>query len=56
MAMTLSSHNLPTDRAREMFKSSRDAESRLVSILKRLESFGFEIFVGDVEQEVPRHF
>jgi len=52
VAMTLSSHNLPTDRARETFKSSKDAESRLVSILNRLGSFGFEIFVGGVEQEV----
>jgi len=30
----LSSHNLPTDRAKELFKPSKKAESLLASILK----------------------
>ena len=37
VALTLSSHYMPTDRARELFKHSKDAGSLLVSILKNKE-------------------
>jgi len=40
------SHNLPTDRARELFNPSKNEESLLVSILKYPGTFGFEIFWG----------
>ena len=32
VAMTLSSHNLPTDRARDLYQASTDSGSLLVSI------------------------
>jgi len=32
VALTLSSHNLPSDRARELFKSSNEEESLLATI------------------------
>jgi len=44
VAWTLSSHNLPYDRARELFKPSEEAESLLASILKNPGTFGFEFF------------
>ena len=44
VAWTLSSHNLPYDRARELFKPFEEAESLLASILKNPGTFGFEFF------------
>jgi len=41
-------NNSPGDWARELFKSSKDVESLVVSIFKKVESFGFQFFVGDV--------
>jgi len=42
----LFSHNLPTDRTRELIKPSKDAERLLFLVLKKLGSFRFEIFCG----------
>jgi len=39
-------HNSSDDRAREVFKPSKDAESLLVRIKKTLGSYGFEFFCG----------
>jgi len=44
VAMTLSSHNLPTDRAKELFKPSTYSGSLVVSIKNKLGSFRFEFF------------
>jgi len=41
MFLTWQLHCLPADYARELFKSSKDAMSLLVWILKELERFGF---------------
>jgi len=46
MALTFSSHNLPTDRAIGMLKVSKEAESLLGSIFKNQRNFGFDPF-GD---------
>jgi len=40
----VSSHNLPTDRARELSKPSKEAESLLGSI-KKTSGLGFELFL-----------
>jgi len=40
----LFSHNLPSDRARELFGPYKEAESLLGSIYKKLGTFGFELF------------
>jgi len=45
VARTLSSHNLPIDRARKLFKPSKEAESLLDTIFKNSVSFGFELFL-----------
>ena len=43
------SHNSPTDRARDLFKPSKDAESLLVSVKKFwMGCFRFELFWCDV--------
>jgi len=39
---------LLVDSARKLFKLSKDAASLLVWVFKKLESFGFWVFVGDV--------
>jgi len=45
---TLSIYNLPTDRARELFQSPKEAKSLLGSIFKNPGIFGFELFGRDV--------
>jgi len=42
------SHNSPADCARELLKSSKDAESLVVSILKNWKDLYLSVFVGDV--------
>jgi len=44
VAWILSTHNLPTDRARDLFKPSEEAESLLDYILKIQVLLGFNIF------------
>jgi len=44
LAQNLSSHNLPTDRARELLKPSKEAGSRIASILKNLGLLGLNFF------------
>jgi len=46
MALTLASHNLPTDKARESFKPSADSANFLVSIEKNFFAldFGFSVY------------
>jgi len=44
VALTSSSHDLPTDRARELFKLSTNSESLEIQILKKLKSFGCWVF------------
>jgi len=44
LAMTSSSHKLPTDRARELFKTPEEAESLRESICFKFGAFGFEHF------------
>jgi len=41
-------HNSPADRARKLLGPSENAKSLLASILKKLGSFGFELFWCDV--------
>ena len=48
MAQTLSSHNLPTDRARALFNPSKEAESLLASVLKNPGTLDFNFFWYDV--------
>jgi len=47
VARILSSHNLPANGARKLFKPSEEAESLLALILKNLGTFGFELFWCD---------
>ena len=44
--VTLHHHNSPTDRARELFKRSKNAASLLVSIYKRIGKFHITFFCG----------
>jgi len=46
--VTLSSHNVSTERARELIKPSKDAESFLVLICKNWDVVDLIFFVGDV--------
>ena len=48
VALNFSSHNLPTDRARELFKPSKEAEGLLRSIFKNPGTFWFELFWCDI--------
>ena len=52
VAMTLSSHNFPADRAWKLSKPSKEAESLLRSTKKDPGSFRFEICLGDVMSRV----
>jgi len=51
VAWSLSSHNFPTDRARELFKPSKEAEGLLASI-KKIWTLEFELFLRDITTEV----
>jgi len=42
--LDLTSHNFPTNRARELFNHSKVAESLLGSVLKNSDTIGFEGF------------
>ena len=44
LALTLSSHNLPTNRARELFKPPNEAKHLLGSVFKKSETFVFKHF------------
>ena len=44
LALALSSHNFPTDRARELLKPSKEANSLLGSIKKDFSTFAFKFF------------
>ena len=48
VARTLSSHNLPSDRARELFKPSKNAGNLVASIKQIRELFGLNSYGGDV--------
>jgi len=44
LAFILSTHNLPIDRAGELFKPSTEAKRRLGSVRKKSGTFGFKHF------------
>jgi len=46
LALTLSSHNLPPDRARELFKPSKEAKHLLGSVFEKSGTFVFKHFSG----------
>jgi len=48
VAQSLSSHNLPTDIPRKLFKLSKEAESIPVKILKYLGAYEIELFFCDI--------